>query len=406
MDSAPIILIIGFALIQNSYEVVCPVDEREVESDCMNLKQLGCDCGCQLYGHGDSLELKFVVNCTGKRFTEASMLQELPPLTEALIFVGNNIPQLPWNVLGTNTNSYLKEVDMSNNNISEILGKSYHKVSTVERLILNYNDLKISDETGPNNKHHPRIFSNFLNLRELHLTNSFADYSSEDLAEDLHDIFVQSNLTQLMKLHLEQNEIRKFKDSRIFCDLPQLMDIHLGNNLLEHIDFSIACLHHLRFIDLEYNKISTLSQTDLIAMDEVTERNQTFMIDLSHNPLNCDCNVRDFFSWLHATKVTVRNLDTLKCFDGYPRSNIGKNVKNLTQIQCLPSERYSEMLNSSNTTVPVLIGFLVCLFLLLIGTLLYMNKVHLKYQLSPILDSVSRKVQYTSIGKQDQEIDV
>ena len=52
-----------------------------------------------------------------------------------------------------------------------------------------------------------RVFSNFENLMELHLTDAFADNSPEDLASDLHDIFFNSDLNQLRKLHLEQNEI-------------------------------------------------------------------------------------------------------------------------------------------------------------------------------------------------------
>lgn len=73
-----------------------------------------------------------------------------------------------------------------------------------------------------------RVFSNFDNLEELHLTDAFANNSPEDLASDLHDIFVNSDLTQLRKLHLEQNEISQFQDPRVFCDLPSLEELYLG----------------------------------------------------------------------------------------------------------------------------------------------------------------------------------
>lgn len=382
---------------------ICPLKNGSDTDNCSHFKDAGCDCGCQLYRQ----ELKFVVNCTNRKFTDTSIIENLPNTTEVLIFVGNNIRQLPWNVFGTNQdNVNLKEVDMSNNNINEIPGKSYHRVNNVERLILDHNDLRISDDLGEDNKHHPRVFSNFVNLQELHLTNAFADNTPEDLAEDLHDIFVKSNLIQLRKLHLEQNEIRTFKDPRIFCDLPSLMDVHLSQNNLEHLDFDISCLKHLRFIDLQYNKISNPNLRDLIAMDTLPERNQSLMVDLTANPINCDCNIRDFFAWLASTKVHLRNLPSLTCTEGYPRNNINQSVTSLRELACVPAKRYSEMLNASSSTIPVLIGFLVCVFVLLVGTLLYMNKVHLKYQLTPILDSVSRKVQYTSIGKQDQEMDV
>ncbi|KAK7792425.1 hypothetical protein R5R35_011427 [Gryllus longicercus] len=405
--STLLLLLMGVIHVWADTSSVCLADLNDLTdlNDCFHFKKLGCTCGCQPYG--SDRKQAFVVNCTNRGFTNTLMLKDLPAATEVLIFSGNNIRQLPWNVLG-NDKDYinLKEVDMSNNNINEILGKSYHKVSSVTRLILNHNDLRISDGFGDDNKHHPRVFSNFVNLRELHLTNAFADNSPENLAEDLHDIFYQSNLSQLIKLHLEQNEIRTFKDPGIFCNLPKLMDVHLGNNELEHLDFDVSCLKQLRFIDLEANKIAKLNLKDLVAMDTLPRRNQTLMVDLTNNPINCDCNIRDFVAWLGSTKVTVRNGDMLKCGQGYPYDNIGKRILDVHDFQCLPPKRYSEALHASSTTIPVLIAFLVCLFVLLVGTLLYMNKSHLKHQLTPILDSVSRKVQYTSIGKQDQEMDV
>lgn len=109
-------------------------------------------------------------------------------------------------------------------------GKTYHHVQQVERLILNHNNLSISSQ---NVDLHPRIFSNFLNLQSLHLTNAFSDYSSPELSQDLHEIFSNSNLTKLIKLHLEQNEITSFKDPNVFCSLPQLEDLHLGDNALK-----------------------------------------------------------------------------------------------------------------------------------------------------------------------------
>lgn len=117
-------------------------------------------------------------------------------------------------------------IDMTNNGIQDIKGKAFHHVPNVTRLILNHNNISISAEYEKN-YHHPRVFSNLYNLKELHLTNAFAD-NTVALADDLHDIFVNSNLTKLYKLHLEQNEIKNFRDERVFCDLPDLHDLHLG----------------------------------------------------------------------------------------------------------------------------------------------------------------------------------
>lgn len=80
---------------------------------------------------------------------------------------------------------------MSNNAIKEIRGKTYHHVASVERLVLDHNELSLSSvKTGNEDHRHPRMFSNFINLKALHLTNAFKDNSPANLANDLHDIFI------------------------------------------------------------------------------------------------------------------------------------------------------------------------------------------------------------------------
>lgn len=74
---------------------------------------------------------------------------------------------------------------MSNNKIQEISGKAYHHVKNVQRLILDFNELSIQSQSD-----HPRVFSNFESLLELHLTDAFEDGPARDLAETLHNIFV------------------------------------------------------------------------------------------------------------------------------------------------------------------------------------------------------------------------
>ena len=52
------------------------------------------------------------------------------------------------------------------------------------------------------------MFSNFYNLEALHLTNAFTEaVDSKWYLGDLKEIFLNSNMTKLKKLHLEQNEI-------------------------------------------------------------------------------------------------------------------------------------------------------------------------------------------------------
>lgn len=145
------------------------------------------------------------------------------------------------------------------------------------------------------------------------MTDAFLDYSSADLAEQLHTIFINSNLNQLQKLHLEQNEIQSFADRKIFCDLKNLTDLYLGNNNLRELNFDIECLQHLRYIDLEANEIERLTTRDFSAFDSFSRNNRTLTIDIHKNPFVCDCVANTLYSWLRKTKVAVRNNGSLQC---------------------------------------------------------------------------------------------
>ncbi|XP_077302946.1 trophoblast glycoprotein [Arctopsyche grandis] len=363
-----------------------------------------CNCGRIEYDYRD----QFVVNCTNQNFNNTDILAELPDETQVLIFTGNYIPEVPWNIFGTlNDLENLRVVDMSNNSIKEIKGKSYHHVQNVERLILNHNDLVISsDYESDVNHHHPRVLSNFVNLLELHLTNAFQDNTDAALANDLHDIFVNSNLTRLMKLHLEQNEIRSFRDHKVFCDLPNLHDLHLGNNLLTDINFNLTCMKHLRFLDLEGNLIETLTKHELNLLEKVNAipgRDVKFVVDFRTNPFSCDCGIFDFVSWIKHTNVTVRNVESLRCTR--PKLSAGGPLLKLKVSPCknLAPKKTS---NKREKAAVGLLIFTTMFVLSLIVIVIYMSRYKLRTKITPLIEAISKKVQYTTIKNRDNVEDI
>lgn len=362
-----------------------------------------CTCGKQNYID----KQKFVVNCTDAGFKDTSMLEHMPNNTEVLIFRGNFIPELPWNVFGSiNEYTQLEVVDMSNNHIREIRGKSYHHVPNVKRLILNHNNLSISADEEDYNLHHPRVFSNFINLMELHLTNAFADNTSDALSNDLHDIFVESNLTKLTKLHLEQNEIVRFRNLDVFCDLPSLRDLHLGDNNLSELNFTVSCLKNLRFLDLERCKFANVRAKDMALMDSLESmpgRTTNLTVDLSLNPFICDCSLAPFLNWIDVTKVTVRHLEMMQCHHG-------KNGQPQAMLLFRPEKcRLQQPATSTGhfVVLAVLLTMFTLLLVGLIGAIIVKSRERIKNMMSPILDSVSKKVKYTTIKDEEcQEVHV
>ncbi|XP_078053171.1 trophoblast glycoprotein-like isoform X1 [Augochlora pura] len=365
---------------------------------------------------------QYVVNCTDSNFYNAEPLAHLPNETQVLIFTGNYLEELPWNVFGT-LDSFpdLRVIDMSNNKIREIRGKAYHHVQRVERLILDFNELSLDPERS-----HPRVFSNFVSLLELHLTDAFEDDRLDrprDLAATLHDIFVNSNLAKLMKLHLEQNEISEFRDPNVFCDLPSILDLYLGDNSLTALHFNISCLPNLRFLDLQRNKFTKVLEHDLRAMDAIVEHNKNIAVDLTGNPLECSCKLNPFIKWMNKTKVFIRNKDSLKCYEGKLLfliiislvANINKTIlqwyiiilagKTPHEIHEVKSCKV-KLFSSAPYGATILLFFLSLVLIGLVCALIYVQRAKLKKKIEPILDSVNKRVRYTSIATGEVREDV
>ncbi|KAL1456733.1 hypothetical protein WDU94_001437 [Cyamophila willieti] len=339
-----------------------------------------CECGMGKYATFE--HQVYIVNCTDTNLTDAKLLENLPLETEVLIFTGNNISELPSNIFGIDdTYTKLQVIDMSNNNIKLIHGKTFHHVDNVERLILNHNDLHINKE-----EYHPRIFSNFINLRELHLTDTFADNTQDNLASDLHDIFVESDLKKLEKLHLEQNEISIMKDPHLFCALPNLLHLYLGDNYLKGIHFDLECMQKLVYLDLERNRISILMKDDLKELDVVANKTNYFTVEVASNPFLCSCDVLYFYEWLNHTKVEFRHKDTLKC--------------NITQLNCVQTHTLVQSPNDQLCDdAQMFILYLTLLVVLALVIFLYVKRDMFRTCSRPVLDTVSRKVHYTSLSR-------
>ncbi|XP_071519157.1 uncharacterized protein [Panulirus ornatus] len=98
-------------------------------SGCPTSFQGVCVCGMGYSRYDRFQTKKFTVNCTNTGFTTADMLKDLPEETEVLIFNGNSVPILPFNILNFSNYDYLDIIDMSNNHIRFIQGRTFHRVS-------------------------------------------------------------------------------------------------------------------------------------------------------------------------------------------------------------------------------------------------------------------------------------
>lgn len=248
-----------------------------------------------------------------------------------------------------------------------------------------------------------RVFSNFESLLELHLTDAFSDNGIVNITTDLYEVFMNSNLSRLAKLHLEQNQISVITEPRVFCELPHLLDLHLSNNQLSGIDFNVKCMPHLRFIDLESNLIRGLSEEQLSTLDNLPTSTRPFAIDLSNNPISCGCSIETLYNWLRATKVIVRNSESLRCNQEFPKNPLDPYAA--YRNDC-PNPIRTTLVDGNHGGHKLVMLFVFCAVLAFLGAVLYVSRFGLK-RLRPEFNTSSRKIHYTTIGKcEEQEIHV
>lgn len=100
-------------------------------------------------------------------------------------------------------------------------------------------------------------------------------------------------------------DYRSIEDPKTFCGLPGLTDLYLGDNQLKSIEFDFSCIEHLRFLDLQYNKLKRLDQNTLQRIDSVFAGHKTRRINLNQNPWVCDCYLKPFIEWTNSTKTSL-----------------------------------------------------------------------------------------------------
>lgn len=394
ISSTALFAFLIFIILQLSVINGGEVSQQQQSTACGIKFGAKCSCGVTVYNY----RKQYVVNCTNAAFTNTTVLEYMPSDVEVLIFTGNYLETLPWNIFGTD-NDYpkLRIIDMSNNHIREIHGKTFHHVQNVERLILNHNNISISPTEDEANFLHPRLFSNFFNLKELHLTNAFADNTSPALSKDLHSIFDKSNLTQLIKLHLEQNEIVNFSDRNVFCELRELEDLHLSDNNLDEINFNVLCLNKLRFLDLERNRFETVKQHDLDLLNVLEKVVDHLTVDFSLNPFTCNCTVYPFVNWIRSTKVSIRFTDNLMCHTN-ERNKVRLLEQPFTNCRLISHAQFDG--TGHRVALFTFLAFLIFLIFGLVVGIVYLSKERIKNFVSPVISS--RKVYYTTI--KDDEV--
>ena len=374
-----------------------PVESDGDETfDCPNDFRTRCLCGRLPSSSESKYRGSYVTNCTSSNFTSTSMLTAMPESTEILIFTGNSlVTELPSNLFGKHgQRNYdkLHVIDMSNNQISSIKGKSFHNVRNVKKLILDNNKLLITGE-----HFHPRIFSNFESLEELHLRNAFAEtHRGLNFMEDLVTTLNEGNLTKLKVLNIENNGIQMIPNPFVMCSLPSLSKLYLGGNALTDAKINVSCTPKLFLLDISDNFISTLDNFSLTMFPNTPK----FHVNLTRNPMKCDCKLLDMYRWIKTTQTWVLGNKTLMCASGYPESNAGRLVNDLEERDFLCSTLDDEDLQGYVTASFAILISLILALIVLLAALLFTHRDQVVKVWDLLSNSVANKAEYTSLNQE------
>ncbi|KAK2192115.1 hypothetical protein NP493_38g04058 [Ridgeia piscesae] len=128
-----------------------------------------------------------------------------------------------------------------------------------------------------------------------------------------------SGLRNLRSLEIEHLDELKYMHPNMLTPLLSLQSLsfrHVGSvyDALNYTDYGLVIqelhhLKHLRHLDLSHNQLSTLSVSARKALDEIP----TVEVDISGNPLLCDCSNTDFVTWIYTTNTKFLNKQHTQC---------------------------------------------------------------------------------------------
>lgn len=197
--------------------------------------------------------------------------------------------------------------------------------------------------------------SPFINLQNLKTLN--LSWSNTSLT----NVHIFKGLKNLQLLNLKGNTIQGgvLTQTELFKYVPLLETLVLSSCKItafeEHL---FKGLTHLRQVDLSENKLVKLSTSGFYSLDflqlnfasnaivtvdvgSVTDLGKDSTVDLSYNPLICNCSNFEFISWVKKNKMKVKHLMETVC--------------NATGTRIIDAELHCEF--------PVAVGVLVCIII-------------------------------------------
>ena len=202
-------------------------------------------------------------------------------------------------------NNGLRYLDVSDNQLGPSL-TPYNVTSCGMRNLtyLSFENNKIQFE------HYSRFLYNMHSLEVAVLRGNVVSFGTGEPRSELFRHNPRLKVLDLSACEIEnipRSELRK---------LVQLREIDVSSNKLKTFDLDLGRLTHLERLNLSDNVISYLPQTVTDNLDRLTSIGTVITLDLSKNPLICQCPTLEFIQWIQTTKVVFATKELLTCSTG------------------------------------------------------------------------------------------
>ncbi|VDO05428.1 unnamed protein product [Haemonchus placei] len=267
-------------------------------------------------------------------FTEG----KVPPIALFLILVELN----PALLFTGEVHSSLSLLNLTGNGITKISSDTFKGAPAVQFLYLNDNDIRQAGRYA---------FEPMQRLRVLDMTGALGRRSAASKADLISILFEteKRGFVELAELKLANNQIGKlYKDT--FCKVLGLRRLDLSNNNLSYFEVAPNCLRSLEALDLSGNHFTVVRTKYSSASAQFTGLSVRFFkfpttlwdsleslstLDISGNPLNCDCSMQPFSAIAKQEKYSFLNQGKTLCAS--PPNRAGKNLFELKEDLCKSS---------------------------------------------------------------------
>ncbi|XP_001627508.2 uncharacterized protein LOC5506836 [Nematostella vectensis] len=262
---------------------------------------------------------------------------------------------------------YLKQLNLGENKIRTVSASMFKGLVSLEKLDLRFNDLKalprgvfkplkslrelfLHDNRNMGSRIEEGAFNGLDNLRKLHV-------SATGMKKITQGTF--GSLMSLEFLDVSFNEIRHFDEESLAC-LPLLEVLHINNNSLTTVPLhALRKVKFLKELDLSANLISYVSSTAfannsklqklllhnntirLIHEDAFSQLKGLRALFLRGNPFQCDCQLNGFHAWLRNNQYLVNFNGHMYCMT--PDKLTGRDLLELSssdlKCDCLSCTR-------------------------------------------------------------------